>query len=94
MKHASFKVNHSDAITIAAITTRAIRMARDAGWKYDRLEADMDITACHANGTPLKLEALLNANDFDFAHDVFGIHRHINRETGELQDCFLPRYAA
>lgn len=89
----SFKVKPSEAITIAAITTRAIRAARDAGFKYSRLDADMDITACHANGCPLNLEKLLTAPDFDFAHDIFGIRRHLDRETGELRDRFLPRSA-
>ena len=53
----------------------------------------MDIIAVHANGCPLKLSELLTAPRFDFTHDVFGIRRHLNRETGQLQDCFLPRYA-
>jgi hypothetical protein len=53
----------------------------------------MDIDACHCNGNPLKLVELLQADKFDFAHDVFGIHRHINRKTGILGHCFLPRYS-
>ena len=53
----------------------------------------MDIVAVHVNGCPLQLEELLRAPRFDFAHDVFGIRRHINRQTGQLQDCFLPCYA-
>lgn len=54
----------------------------------------MDIAAAHLNGCPLRLEELADADNFNFAHDVLGINRHLNRETGELQDCFLPRYAA
>jgi hypothetical protein len=53
----------------------------------------MDIAACNANGCKLKLEEFLAAPGFDFIHDVIGIQRHINRETGQLGDCFLPRYA-
>jgi hypothetical protein len=53
----------------------------------------MDITACHLNGCPLRLGELLGADDANFAHDVFGIRRHLNRETGKLEDCFCPRYA-
>lgn len=53
----------------------------------------MDIIAAHINGCPLKLDELLHAEGFDFVHDVWGIRRHIDRETGELQDCFLPRYS-
>jgi hypothetical protein len=54
----------------------------------------MDIEAAHCNGNPLKLKELLEADDSNFMHDVLGIRRHINRKTGELEDCFVPRYAA
>ena len=60
----------------------------------DLMEVEMDICATHANGCPLKLAELLAAEDFDFSHDMLGIRRHLNRETGKLEDCFLPRYAA
>ena len=53
----------------------------------------MDIQACHTNGCCLKLVDLLIAKNGDFLHDVCGINQHIDRETGELKDCFLPRYA-
>lgn len=53
----------------------------------------MDITACHCNGTPLKLAELLAAEEFDFNHDVIGICNHIDRRTGKLKDCSLPRFA-
>ena len=59
----------------------------------DLMEIEMDITACHCNGTPLKLNELLEADAFDFNHDICGINRCINRETGELENCFLPRFA-
>lgn len=54
----------------------------------------MDITAVHANGNQLDLTALLAADDSNFAHDVFGIRRHLNRDTGELEDFFTPRFSA
>lgn len=54
----------------------------------------MDISACHANGNPLKLDELLVAKEFDFTHDICGIAAHMNRETGKLEDCFSPRYSA
>ena len=59
-----------------------------------RMEVSMDLTACHLNGCSLDLDGLLAAENADFIHDVAGIMRHINRQTGELEDCFLPRYAA
>lgn len=72
---------------------RAVAMAADAGVSYDKLTASMDIAACHLNGCELDLNKLLAAPDADFGHDVFGIRRHINRRTGQLGDCFLPRCA-
>ena len=53
----------------------------------------MDIQACHTHGCCLKLVDLLRASDGDFLHDVCGINRYMDRDTGELKDCFLPRYA-
>ena len=60
---------------------------------YLRLDLDMDLSAVHSNGCPLDFEKLLKAPPFDFAHDVFGIKRNINRQTGELDNCFVPRCA-
>lgn len=90
----SFKVSKYEAQIIVKIAQRTVRYAQLADVEYDLMEADMDITACHANGTPIKLDALLAADDFNFGHDVFGIRRHINRRTGQLENCFLPRFAA
>lgn len=82
-----------EAHTIAAIARRAVMQAAKYGFQYDFMDADMDITACHLNGNPLKLAQLLGADDINFNHDVFGIRRHLNRETGKLEDCFSPRYS-
>lgn len=58
----------------------------------DQLSILMDIQAAHMT-CPLRLQALLDADEFNFWHDVGGIHRHLDRETGEIGDCFLPRFA-
>lgn len=86
------KTKH-EARTISKIAQRAVAMALRADFDYLLLDADMDITAVHVNVCPLKLEELLAADDFNFAHDVFGIRRHLDRETGELGGCFVPRFA-
>jgi hypothetical protein len=83
----SFKTTLEEARTISKITNRALKMFPH----LDAMTFNMDLTACHANGCPLDLEKLLNAPDADFGHDVLGIARHIDRETGVLGDCFLPR---
>lgn len=82
-----------EARTILKIAHRAAVMAISADVYYPLLDADMDITAVHVNACPLKLDELLAADDFNFAHDVFGIRRHLDRETGELGGCFVPRFA-
>jgi hypothetical protein len=91
----SFRVRRkADGVLIKMIAERGAAYAlehRIAG--YDVQTAAMDITACHLNGCPLRLRDLLNADDFNFAHDLFGINRHLNHETGKLEHCFRPRFA-
>lgn len=73
---------------IGKITDRAI-----ATWPQiiDEISLLMDLDAVHSNGTPIDLQKLLNADDFNLAHDIFGIMNNIDRRTGKLQNCFLPR---
>jgi len=56
-------------------------------------DIEMDITATHNNGCKLRLNELLKADDFNFAHDIVGISNHIDRNNGKLKNCFLPRYS-
>ena len=88
-------ISHDDTLLVMAIATRARREAAELGVPPpDALTIVMDLTACHANGMRLRLGELYAARRGDFAHDVFGIHRHIDRRTGKLSDMFVPRYAA
>jgi len=80
-------------IVEAAIAKRAVKKAKKLGFDYKYKDAIMDIDACHSNGCPLKLGELFAADDANFAHDVFGIRRYIDRTTGELTGCFDPRYS-
>lgn len=59
----------------------------------EKINLRMDLTACHNHGCKLDLRKLLRAPDSDFLHDIMGIGRHINRETGEIEGFFLPRCA-
>jgi len=52
----------------------------------------LDLTAAHARH-PLRLQELLDADFSNFAHDVGGIRRHLDRASGELREHFTPRYA-
>jgi len=93
MHEIKFTATKDEFKFIGDIAHRAVSMANKYGCDYDIVDALMDIEACHSNGCPLKLSELAQAPSADFAHDVFGIRRHINRETGKLEDCFLPRFA-
>lgn len=86
------RTNRKDLTLIQAIADRAVSLAFANGqtWKYQ--DALMDLLAAHCD-CPLRLEDLLNADDVNFAHDVFGINRHLDRNTLILTDCFLPRCA-
>lgn len=75
------------------IANRAVAMAAALGVDYSKSTALMDIEAAHCNGCPLDLAGLLAADKGTFGHDVFGIRRHIDRNTGKLGGCFLPRTA-
>ncbi len=80
-----------DSRKIAQIADRALR--KRLGISYTKTDIMMDLTACHLNGCELDLEQLLASGDGDFAHDVFGIRRFLDRTRGTLTECFLPRCA-
>jgi len=77
------------------LITKIVNRAADEGLieNYQRMSLHMDIAATHCNGCMLDLERLLGTDGFNFAHDVLGIKRHINRTNGRLEHCFLPRFA-
>jgi hypothetical protein len=83
---------HNNAEEPRIIAKIAKRACEKFGWLY--FEINMDISATHLNGNPLKLKELLTADDLNFSHDLVGIRNHIDRNTGKLKNCFLPRYSA
>jgi len=91
----NFDVSKGDLVVILDIVARSLPLLNRVLGSNTEHQRDMlmDLIACHANGTPLRLADLLNANEADFAHDIFGIRRHIDRETGRLNDCFRPRFS-
>lgn len=91
----SFDVSVEDYSVIEQIVVRALLQEEQRGTDpvSDRTTMTMDLVACHVNGNPLRLEALLKANDLDFAHDVYGIRDFIDRRTGKLTRHFSPRYS-
>lgn len=60
---------------------------------FDRLSLIMDVETAHEQ-FKLKLDELLEADDYNFSHDIIGIQQNINRNTKVIENCFLPRYAS
>ncbi|MXW45225.1 MAG: hypothetical protein F4109_05600 [Gammaproteobacteria bacterium] len=81
------KMKEEDVRVVQQIVQRAQEMRPEV----DATVLGMDLNAAQIT-TPMDLQALLEADDYQFAHDVFGVHRHINRLTGEVEH-FVPRFA-
>ena len=86
----NFTRNPRDMQLIADI---ALRARRELWPNRGLTPIMMGIDAVHSNGCPLALAKLLAADRFNFIHDVGGISQHLNRQTGQLEGPFWPRYA-
>jgi len=75
--------------TIAKITERADKMNL---LMFDRISLMMDLETTAEQFT-LKLNELLEADNFNFSHDIIGIQNNLNRQTKQMENCFLPRFA-
>ena len=77
---------------LAAIGGAIVRRVRETftSAKIDAVSLSMDLTVCHNMGH-VDLQTLLDADFAAFAHDINGIARHLDRDTGEMNDCFVPR---
>lgn len=85
----SFVVTPEEQVLIHYIAKRAVHDFRI----IDILALEMDLTATHTNGNPLRLEDMLSADAFEFSHDIFGIMENLDSKTGKLQNCFSPRFS-
>jgi hypothetical protein len=88
-----FVTNRDDIDTIAKIVRRAWGIPWLRKSYASRMDMQMDVSAVHANGNPLRLEDLLNADEFNFAHDMSGICNCLDRNTGKLTRNFSPRFS-
>ena len=73
------------------ICIRAEREIKGLKKQVSRSSLLMDL----ASVPELDLQKLLDAPAFDFAHDICGIIRHMDRSSypGKLMNCFWPRCA-
>lgn len=83
-----FEISQEDRELIWAIA----RKIREEMPSINTITVMMDLTACHAKGCALDLERMLDAEVSELWHDIHGINRHLDRETGHLMGCFLPRF--
>ena len=89
-----FSATKAEYQLIVAIAARAVKMAKKDKVSYDAQTCMMDLDAAHSNDTPLDFQKLLDFKDSDFGHDVYGIRRFLDRNTGKLGGFFVPRCAA
>jgi len=87
----NFELSPAEFAAVEIIINRFERLAGPL--RQERWGLIMDISACHNGACPLELERMAAAEDEDLAHDVAGIYRHFDRETGMLTECFTPRFA-
>ena len=84
------KLTKADYDLCYKIVERAMELGL---YKDNRVTAHMDITNA-AKYWDMRLEEWLNADDFNFVHDVVGIYENIIREYPvRFENCFVPRFA-
>lgn len=89
----SFEISPEDSALLDKIADRAQAVFDKHKQPFDRLAFLMDVTACHANACALDFKRLLTADNFTFLHDLSGIGKNLDRNTGQLLNHFLPRLA-
>lgn len=88
-------ISEEDEILMDQIVERVVKLAAKNNIDYPQTDIEMDLTAAHRNGCKLDLQKLLDASDANFGHDVFGIRRFIDRNTGKIPaEQFWPRCGA
>lgn len=87
-----WKASAEDTELLKGIAYRAWELLSAKKQAADLKRITMDLTVCHLNGCPLRLNDMRWATDLDLMHDVALIFRHINRKTGKLTGFALPRF--
>ena len=92
-RHVSFDVSEEDRALIADIVERAVAegLVEDAPDAREWLR--LDLSTCKAQGCDIDFARLLGFGPFSFSHDIQGIINTLDRDTGRLMWCFIPRSA-
>ncbi|MCH8035295.1 MAG: hypothetical protein IH950_16270 [Bacteroidetes bacterium] len=87
-----FKTTKEDYELINQIVYRVINEGVFFEYKKENFEIDLTMDLeCAFNNDGINLQKLLEFSDMDFAHDVHGIYFNLNRQTGKLENNFVPR---
>jgi hypothetical protein len=88
LKSADFKL-------VVAIAFKATKIAKRVFKHNVNPAAVAEVLAVvHLNDTKLRLQDMLNGRDFDLCHDISGMCKNLDQNTGCLENCFRPRFAA
>lgn len=81
-----------DAKERIVLINKIMDRAEQLGVSFDRMTLYMDLRYVDES-IGLRLEDFLNGSDVSFLHDIHGIQKNFNRDTKEMDNFFLPRYA-
>ena len=93
IKWNEMKHTREDYDLFAKIANRAVELYKKLGHDLKYMTVEMDLQVVH-HTRPLKLQEMLDSDNGNFGHDIAGINRHLNRDTGEMEDAFTPRFTA
>jgi predicted nucleic-acid-binding Zn-ribbon protein len=85
------QLTDDDVTAINRITKKAVEIMQHT-MRPQFSDLEMDLQAAHL-AEALDLGKLQDFSTADFCHDIRGIVANINRENGELLNCFVPRSA-
>lgn len=90
----SIETSATDMTLIMQIARRADETLQAKGQHgFCRLTMLMELEICH-HYHPIDLQPLLVSRWDHFIHDLGGIKRNLDRNTGELKDGWTPRHIA
>lgn len=86
----SKSLTESDQRLIVKLSKKA---KKDLG--IDPLTTAICLSLVQGNGTPLRLQEMLDSEpgNINFAHDIAGIINNLDHDTGQLLNCFCPRFS-
>lgn len=92
-KHPLDAQRDADLALIGKIADRAVNLYAKHDVRVERRDILLDVIATHQRVQKLRLTDLLAADDANFAHDIGGINRHLDRENYAMMDGFSPRFS-